>query len=393
MQEQATLMSVSELNFRAKTLLEDGLGIVKITGEISNWIQASSGHCYFSLKDEQAQVRCACFRGSASRLDFQPENGLLVILTAQVSLYPNRGEYQLIVSHIQPAGQGLLALQFEQLKKKLAAEGLFSQACKQQIPVLPRRIAVVTSPTGAALQDIKKVLARRFPLIPISVFPTLVQGSEAVASLHQALRQADADLRCDVIILARGGGSIEDLWCFNDESLARLIAACKTPIICGVGHEIDFTIADFVADLRAATPSAAAELATPDQAKFFELLENYRQKLTFFTNHLLEKKQGQLFQLQAKLIHPKQLLQSQMQRLDYAQQQLTNAMRKRLTELQYRLQTLTAVLDQQSPLKLLQRGYTVLCLDTKPITSVKQIHPGDKITARLKDGELQLTVC
>jgi exodeoxyribonuclease VII large subunit len=393
MQEQAPILTVSELNGQTKSLLEREFGIVQITGEISNWIQASSGHCYFSLKDEQAQVRCACFRGSASRLRFSPENGLSVVLTAQVSLYPNRGEYQLIVSRMQPAGQGLLALQFEKLKKKLAAEGLFDEDRKQPIPALPHRIAVVTSPTGAALQDIKKVLARRFPLIPITVYPSLVQGKDAPASLRNALQQAEADERCEVIILARGGGSIEDLWGFNDEALARLMATCETPIICGVGHEVDFTIADFVADLRAATPSAAAEQAVPDQDEFFELLLTCEQNLRVFMRRLIENRQAQLRQLQARLIHPKQLLQNQMQRLDYAQQQLLHAIQKLLLQRQNQLQTLAAVLEQQSPLKLLQRGYTVLRLDEKPVTSVKQTQSGDTITAELKDGALELTVC
>lgn len=393
MQHQPPILSVSELNLRAKNLLETGLGTVQITGEISNWTRASSGHCYFSLKDEEAQVRCACFRTNAIRLNFTPENGLSVILEAQVTLYLNRGDYQLIVSRMEPAGQGLLALKFEQLKKKLASQGLFDEKNKKAIPKLPRRIAVVTSPTGAAFQDIKNVLARRFPLIPITLFPCLVQGAEAPKSLCQAITKADADRRCDVIILARGGGSIEDLWAFNNETLAYEIAQCATPIISGVGHEIDFTIADFVADLRAPTPSAAAEQAVPDQIAFLHQLQTSENHLIEKFERLLERRYTTLHQLQGKLKDPKALLQNQMQRLDYAQQQLFSALEKYLTGRRSELQTLAAVLDQQNPLKLLKRGYVVLRHNGEPVTSKEQVKPSDKITAEMRDGLLELTVC
>jgi exodeoxyribonuclease VII large subunit len=393
MQHQPPILSVSELNLRAKNLLETGLGTVQITGEISNWTRASSGHCYFSLKDEEAQVRCACFRTNAIRLNFTPENGLSVILEAQVTLYLNRGDYQLIVSRMEPAGQGLLALKFEQLKKKLASQGLFDEKNKKAIPKLPRRIAVVTSPTGAAFQDIKNVLARRFPLIPITLFPCLVQGEEAPKSLCQAITKADADRRCDVIILARGGGSIEDLWAFNNETLAYEIAQCATPIISGVGHEIDFTIADFVADLRAPTPSAAAEQAVPDQIAFLHQLQTSENHLIEKFERLLERRYTTLHQLQGKLKDPKALLQNQMQRLDYAQQQLFSALEKYLTGRRSELQTLAAVLDQQNPLKLLKRGYVVLRHNGEPVTSKEQVKPSDKITAEMRDGLLELTVC
>ena len=390
---QQTIFSVTELNRQAKQLLEQGLGVVQITGEISNWMRAGSGHCYFTLKDEQAQVRCACFRGSAMRLKFDPENGLSVILRATVSIYPNRGEYQLIVNSMEPAGLGELAIQFEKLKKKLEAEGLFADENKKRIPELPKRIGIVTSPTGAALQDMKKVLARRFPLIPIVVYPSLVQGNEAANGLQNALKQAELDNRCDVIILGRGGGSMEDLWAFNDETLARLIATFPIAVVTGIGHEVDFTIADFVADLRAATPSAAAELVVPDQQEFYDLLDNSQRVLITRMNAILDKKSAQVKHLQAKLTHPKQLLQNQMQRLDYLQQQLTTTVTQTLTTNRNRLSTLAAVLEQQSPLKLLKRGYTVL-KDTadKPITSIKQARSGDKVTASLSDGSLSLLV-
>jgi exodeoxyribonuclease VII large subunit len=390
---QKTILSVTQLNLQAKQLLEQGLGVVQITGEISNWMRAGSGHCYFSLKDDQAQVRCACFRGSAMRLKFQPENGLAVVLTAQVSLYPNRGEYQLIVTTIEPAGLGQLALQFAKLKEKLQAEGLFADESKKSLPSLPKRIGIISSPTGAALQDMKKVLARRFPLIPITLYPSLVQGKEAAAELCCALKQAEQDNRCDVILLARGGGSMEDLWAFNDETLARLIASSTIPIVTGIGHEVDFTIADFTADLRAATPSAAAELVVPDQKEFFDLLATIRQTLINQIATTIERKTGLLRQLEAQLVHPKQLLQNQMQRLDYLQQQLLTRLQQLLTDKKNNLTRLAAVLDQQSPLTLLQRGYTVLTgPDKKPITSVKQASAGDSVTAMLADGELSLTV-
>lgn len=391
--DEQSILSVSQLNHLAKELLEEGLGTVQIIGEISNWVQASSGHCYFSLKDENAQVRCACFRGQASRLKFRPENGLSVVATAQVSLYPNRGDYQLIVSSMEEAGQGQLALQFAKLKTKLQEEGLFDEKHKQPLPALPKRIGIITSPTGAALHDIKHVLARRFPLIPITVYPSLVQGDTAAASLCQALQLAEADNRCDVLILARGGGSMEDLWAFNDETLARLIVACPIPIVSGVGHEIDFTIADFAADLRCPTPSAAAEQVVPDQREWVELLQAQQLKLQRLMNYVLERKTARLKELQAKLLHPKQLLQNQMQRLDYLQLQLKERIQALLTHYRNKWQVLAASLDQQSPLKLLQRGYTVLRQpNQKPLTSVAQATLGSMVSAQLTDGELTLTI-
>ena len=390
---EENILSVSQLNHLAKELLEEGLGVVQIMGEISNWVQASSGHCYFSLKDENAQVRCACFRGQASRLKFRPENGLSVMVRAQVSLYPNRGDYQLIVSSMQEAGQGQLALQFAKLKAKLQAEGLFDEDNKLPLPTLPKRIGIITSPTGAALQDMKNVLARRFPLIPITLYPSLVQGDTAAGSLCAALQQAQDDNRCDVLILARGGGSMEDLWAFNDETLARMIVACPIPVISSVGHEVDFTIADFAADLRCPTPSAAAEQVVPDQREFEDLLQAQQLKLQRLIHYVLERKTAQLKQLQAKLLHPKQLLQNQMQRLDYLHIQLKERLQRFMTHYRNRLQVLSATLDQQSPLKLLQKGYTVLRQpNQKPLTSVTQAAVGDLVSAQLVDGDISLTV-
>ncbi|MCC7488168.1 MAG: exodeoxyribonuclease VII large subunit, partial [Gammaproteobacteria bacterium] len=247
------VLTVSQLNREARLLLEQAFPALWVTGEISNLARPASGHLYFSLKDEQAQVRCALFRGAARSLRFLPDNGQQVLVRARIGLYEARGEYQLIIEHMEPAGDGLLLRRLEELKKRLAAEGLFDPARKRELPLLPRRIGVVTSPSGAAVRDILKILRRRFPSIPVVIYPTPVQGAAAKAEIVAALAAAAARAECDVLILARGGGSLEDLWCFNEESVVRAVAACPIPLVSGIGHETDFTLADLAADLRAPT--------------------------------------------------------------------------------------------------------------------------------------------
>ena len=273
------IYSISELNSKARLLLENNLGSVWIMGELSNLAMPSSGHLYFTLKDSEAQVRCAFFRANRARMAFAPENGQQVLARANVSLYEARGDYQLIITEMQLAGSGALQVAFEKLKHKLQAEGLFDSARKKSIPQFPRAIGVITSPTGAAIHDILKVLRYRNPSIPVIIYPTAVQGADAKTQIVHAIELANQRDECDVIILARGGGSLEDLWSFNEEIVAHAIAASHIPIVSGVGHEVDVTIADFVADFRAPTPSAAAETVSTDQS-------DIRQKLAYFSTYL-----------------------------------------------------------------------------------------------------------
>ncbi len=279
--EERRVLSVSGLNREAKQLIEGTLGVVWVEGEVSNLSRPSSGHLYWSLKDAHAQVRCAMFRMSNRGLGFELANGQQILVRARASLYEARGEYQLIVEYAEEAGEGLLRRKFEELKRKLAAEGLFDAARKRVPPKLPRRIGVVTSPSGAALRDVLIALRRRSPATAVLIYPTSVQGSGAADEICRTLKLADRRAECDVLILTRGGGSLEDLWAFNEEKVARVIAALELPIIVGVGHEIDFTIADFAADLRAPTPSQAAELAVPDQSEWLTRFARLEQQIAF----------------------------------------------------------------------------------------------------------------
>src|ERR1700747_477577 len=271
--------SVSRLNREVRVLLERGLGVLWVEGELSNLSQPPSGHWYFSLKDRDAQLRCAMYRLRNSLVGFTPRAGMQVLVRGRISLYEPRGEFQLIIEHLEEGGVGALRREFERLKNRLAAEGLFAPERKRALPRCPRRIGVITSPSGAALHDILKILARRFPPAAVLIYPAPVQGAAAVPALVAALATAGARAECDVLILARGGGSLEDLWAFNDERLARAIAASPLPVVSAVGHEIDFTIADFVADVRAPTPSAAAEVVVPDRAAWLESLRRMAERL------------------------------------------------------------------------------------------------------------------
>jgi len=319
--------SVSRLNREVRVLLERGLPVLWVEGELSNFSQPPSGHWYFSLKDRDAQLRCAMYRLKNSLVGFTPRAGMQVLVRGRISLYEPRGEYQLIVEHLEEAGVGALRREFERLKTRLAAEGLFAQERKRALPRFPRRIGLITSPSGAALHDMLRILARRYPPAAVLLYPTAVQGAAAVPTLVAALGVASARAECDVLILARGGGSLEDLWAFNDERVARAIHACALPLVCGVGHEIDFTIADFVADARAPTPSAAAELVVPDRLACLEALARTLQRLTAGMRRELRSGRARLEAVGHRLMraHPGVRLQQQMQRLDDLTQRLSGA--------------------------------------------------------------------
>jgi exodeoxyribonuclease VII large subunit len=343
--------TVSRLNKEVRLLLESGLPLLWLEGELSNFAAPASGHWYFSLKDSGAQVRCAMWRQRNSQVRFRPKDGMAVLVRARVGLYEPRGEYQLLVEHLEEAGEGALKREFEKLKVKLAAEGLFAAERKRALPAVPRRIGVVTSPTGAAIHDILRVLRARFPAAAVLVYPTAVQGAAAVPEIVRALSTASRRHECDVLIVARGGGSLEDLWCFNDERVARAIAACRMPTISGVGHEVDVTISDFVADLRAPTPSAAALAATPDKSAWLESLTLLKSRFGGAMGRYLR---GQLQNLGAlmqrmQLSHPGTRLVQHAQRLDDLEQRLRLALRASVTADRQRLGTLTTRLWRENP--------------------------------------------
>jgi exodeoxyribonuclease VII large subunit len=432
--------SVSRLNREVRTLLERGLGVLWVEGELSNFSQPASGHWYFSLKDRDAQLRCAMFRLKNALVGFTPRPGMQVLIRGRLSVYEARGEYQLIAEHLEEAGVGALKREFERLKTRLAAEGLFARERKRAPPRFPRCIGIITSPSGAALHDILQILARRFPHAPVIVYPARVQGAEAAPSLVWALRRAAQRAECDVLILARGGGSLEDLWAFNDERLARTIHASPVPVVSAVGHEIDFTIADFVADVRAPTPSAAAELVTPDRGAWLETLGRVALRLQGAMRREL-RAQTAHYEANARrlqLAHPGVRLQQQMQRLDDLAQRLSSAAhagvhreRLRLTEASarlrhhsprqqllellarcregrarldhglrmqlhragHRLDLAKRALNSVSPLATLARGFAIVTrADGTLVTDVASLGIGDEIEARLARGSVQARV-
>ncbi|HSQ69623.1 MAG TPA: exodeoxyribonuclease VII large subunit [Steroidobacteraceae bacterium] len=343
--------TVSRLNREARMLLEGGLGSVWIEGELSNLSRPASGHWYFSLKDSQAQLRCAMFRQRNLLVRFPVRDGALVLARGRVSLYEARGEFQLVVEHLEEAGEGLLRRRFEQLKQKLAAEGLFELARKQPLPRLPRRIGVVTSPTGAAIRDILHVLRRRFPAIPVLIYPVAVQGEAAPAEISETLDLAGLRADCDVLILARGGGSLEDLWAFNDERVARAIFACPIPLLCGVGHETDVTIADFVADERAPTPSAAAERCVPDRTEWLRAIEAQERRMSLAARRRIADARQQLAFRESRLArsHPGVRLRQHAQRLDELDARLRRASALGLERARTRVDQARSLLQRSSP--------------------------------------------
>ncbi len=362
-----TTYSVSELADILRGLLEDSLPSVWVSGEISNFSRPASGHWYFTLKDERAQLRCAMFKNNNYYVRPQPKDGDAVLVRAKVGIYPARGELQMIVEHLEAAGTGALLRAFELLKARLAAEGLFDAGLKRPLPKLPRRIGVITSGTGAALQDILNALRRRWPLTEVALYPVPVQGSQAPPAIVRALRELPQHAPVDLILLARGGGSLEDLWAFNDEAVARAIRACAVPVVSGVGHDIDFTIADFAADVRAATPTAAAELATPDIAELYSRVDSLDIGLIGNINRRLQQTRERLAQLSGRLqtLHPGRRLQERAQRLDELDERLRHAMSARLGTASERLRRNQQRFETAAPLAriVLRQGQLRLLAD------------------------------
>jgi exodeoxyribonuclease VII large subunit len=430
----SVVYNVEQLNTHIRQILENQLGIVWLQAEISNFKPHSSGHFYFSLKDSKAQISAIMFRGHNSKLKFKPHDGLEVIVRGRITVYEPRGTYQIVCESMEPVGAGALQKQFEQLKEKLKLEGLFEAARKKAIPPYPRHIAVVTSPTGAAIQDILNIMRRRARNVEITVVPALVQGAGAAPSLCEAFNQAKK-LPVDVIIIGRGGGSMEDLWAFNDEKLARLIAASEIPVISAVGHEVDFTICDFVADLRAPTPSAAAELVAKNSVEvaqrltqlenalklsiqkiikyklqslllnskrlvdpkkklqdyFFrndELLTRLEQAMRVQIQHL--KKDVQI--LEKKLIPPSEVIEKLRSRVERAGLKLTQQTQNKISKMWFATERMMGILDSLSPLKVVDRGYSITTLKTSVIKTIKGLKKGDQLDVRVSDGTIKAEV-
>lgn len=354
------ILTVSQLNRASKDLLETYLPLLWVEGELTNFAQPSSGHWYFTLKDSKAQVRCAMFRNRNMGVKFRPDNGQKVVVRGKVSLYEGRGDYQLIAEHMEPAGFGDLQRQFEWLKNALQEQGLFNSEHKQSLPQWPQKLGVITSPTGAAVHDILHVLKRRYPSLPVVIIPVAVQGVEAPAQIAQALHYANQHALCDVLIVARGGGSLEDLWAFNEEVVARAIFASQIPIISAVGHEVDFTIADFVADVRAPTPSAAAELVAPNQLDVQQQFQRHYRALQQATKQYLQQLQQRLQYTRARLKHPGDKLIRQAQALDQLELRLRRALKHVLANYKRRVEVVQRRLQQQSPSQLLQQNHNAL---------------------------------
>jgi exodeoxyribonuclease VII large subunit len=356
MPAERDVYTVSRLNREVKILLEQGMPLLWVEGELSNLARPASGHWYFTLKDRDAQVRCAMFRARTLGLKFTPRDGLAVVARARVGLYEARGDYQLIVEHLEEAGAGALRREFDKLRDKLEREGLFATERKRPLPPLPRRIGVVTSPSGAAVRDILHILARRFRAVPVLIYPTAVQGAQAVPEILAALERAARRDECDVLIVARGGGSLEDLWAFNDERVARALAAMPMPVVTGIGHEVDFTIADFVADVRAPTPSGAAELVVPDSREWLARLAQLAQRLQLAGLRGLREQRRRLDALAHRLhrTDPATRINLDMQRLDDLEQRLTRALRLTFARRDSRLRQLESRLARRAPTALLR---------------------------------------
>jgi len=437
----ATAITVSQLNRQVKTLLEQGIARLWVEGEISNLARPASGHLYFRLKDESAQIAAAFFRNRQRGPTHWLKNGDHVLAYGQVSLYEARGDYQLIVETLEAAGEGVLQRRYEALKKKLAAEGLFDESRKRPLPQLPRRIGIITSPSGAAIRDVLTVLRRRFPTIPVVIYPSAVQGDAAPSELMAALQSAVRRNECDVLILTRGGGSLEDLWAFNDEQLARAVADSPIPVVSAVGHEVDFTIADFVADLRAPTPSGAAEIVVPDRAEWLRavdavatriarqtrrILDNNAQALDWLSRRLLAgspaarvaRQQDKLAEARSRLtaairdrLHartsrslalrsallqasPAMRLQRSMHRVGELRQRLVAAGRRHLADADRRFRVAARALDAVSPQATLDRGYAIVtdAATGSVLTRASDVRAGGDVVARLAHGELLATV-
>ena len=395
---QKRIISVSELNEYLKMLFEydEILRNIYIKGEISNFTNHyKTGHFYFSLKDAGGTVRAVMFRSNASKLKFKPENGMRVVVGGRVSVFPRDGQYQIYVDMMEPDGVGALYMAYEQLKAKLEKEGLFSEARKKALPALPNRIGIITSPTGAAIRDMIHILGRRFPLSEIVLYPALVQGADAPASLARGVRYFNTKKNADVLIIGRGGGSIEDLWAFNDENLVRMVAASEIPIISAVGHETDFTLCDFAADLRAPTPSAAAELAVPDEEELRATLSGTNERLAFAVSRHIARQKEKLKRLSDSRVmqDPMNLLDDKRMALLMAERMLQSRMEAILAAKRLRFQRETAKLEALNPLSVVTRGYSAV-FDEKNhlIKSISQINEGDVISFMLTDGTVRAEV-
>ena len=435
---QPIIYTVSRLNTVVRLLLEQEMGLVWLTAEISNLVQHSSGHWYFTLKDSQAQVKAAMFKGQNRRVSFRPQNGQQILVQGQLSLYEARGDYQLIVEKMQPAGDGLLQMKLEALKAQLTAEGLFAPSRKRPLPAQPKQIGIITSPTGAAVHDMLTILARRDPSLPVILYPSAVQGESAVPALLAALESAWQRDECDLLIIGRGGGSLEDLWCFNDERVVRAIANSPIPIVSAVGHETDVTLADFAADLRAPTPSAAAELVSQDQQQQLHrlaqliqrlkqaiLLQQQRGVLRWQQQHSRLAAQNPQYQLQQKIqrqdelqwrleraikqqldnasrhyaeqtqrlqqASPARHLSTLKQQHEFLQQRLLKAIQNRQQAHQQQLAQLSGQLQTLSPLQVLARGYSVTTnMSGKLIHEASQVTPGEQLNIQLGKGALRV---
>ncbi|QTS83844.1 exodeoxyribonuclease VII large subunit [Coxiella endosymbiont of Amblyomma nuttalli] len=387
-----TVYTVSQLTDKARIFLEGCFRHVWITGEISNLSRPSSKHLYFSLKDERTQVRCAFFHNYNRQLNFLPKNGCHVLLQAQVSLYETRGDFQLIVVQMQATGSGAVQVAFEKLKQQLEKEGLFVCKNKKSIPAFPTAIGLITSPSGAAISDILKVLKRRFPSISVIVYPTIVQGEKASLQIVHAIQTANRRKECDVLLLARGGGSIEDLWPFNEESVARAIFDCKIPIVTGIGHEIDFTIADFVADHHAATPSAAAECVSPNCKEYLQHIHSLQQRLSHLIYTQLRQHHIQLHYLMTRLQRPEKRLETQQHQLTALKHRLIMAMDYDLSCQRQHLAFKVQILQTMNPLTTLKRGYAIITYQKEIIHKATSLKVGDCIVVRLEKGSIACRV-
>lgn len=386
-------LTVTELNRLVREVLEGSFPLCWVSGEISNLTRAASGHWYFSLKDNQAQVRCVMFKGKNSYLGWIPKEGDLIEARALVGLYEARGEFQLTIEFMQRAGLGLFFEAFEQLKATLSKEGLFDASHKQAIPLYPKQIGIVTSPDAAALRDVLTTLKRRAPSIPVVVYPTPVQGKGAAELIAKAITSAANRAECDVLIICRGGGSIEDLWQFNEEIVARAISACKIPTISGVGHETDFTIADFVADQRAPTPTAAAELASPDFSNLLAQLQRMQLVMQKHMNNVLKNNMQELDYLARRLISPQQSLRRQQDTLLQLKSRLSLAMTTTIKVNQQRIQLLRSNLQHLNPQGVLARGYALV--QTKQgqvVTQAQSVKAGQLLDISLANGKVEVVV-
>lgn len=391
------IISVSALNTYLKGLLDSDINLqyVFISGEISNLTDHySSGHIYLSLKDSKAVVKAVMFSFNASRLRFKPQNGMKVIARGRVSIYEPSGQYQLYIEDMQPDGIGALSLQFEQLKEKLTKEGLFDNARKKPLPSFPKKVTVITSPTGAALQDIRNILSRRWPYAQVELIPVLVQGEGAASQLTKAIKVVSSENNTDVVIIGRGGGSMEDLWAFNSEELARAIFACPIPVISAVGHETDFTICDFVSDLRAPTPSAAAELAVPDRAEQAEMLLQQRQYLFSLADRFFSRYNADLNAFTSKLERsdPAKEYSEKLSDLEKLSVRLKAKGESITAEKTKELSELKGSLFALDPASILRRGYSVVSKESTTISSVKELKSGDTVNIRFSDGSVTATV-